>query len=88
MQRKRTRGRPRIYPRLDDVLRYKKSLEANGIEESTDEFLLNKSQNQIEFPNSLHVDNELGISKSSKLRQLLTNSKETFKDEISIDKMK
>ena len=77
MQRKRTRGRPRIYPRLDDVLRYKKSLEANGIEESTDEFLLNKSQNQIEFPNSLHVDNEL-----------LTNSKETFKDEISIDKMK
>ena len=27
MQRKKTRGRPRIYPRLEDVLRYKKSLQ-------------------------------------------------------------
>ena len=45
MQRKTTRGRPRIYPRIDDVLRYKRSLEiTSGIEDSKVEVQLKKSE--------------------------------------------
>ena len=33
MVKKKSRGRPRKYPRLDDVLRYKNSLESDIIEE-------------------------------------------------------
>ena len=87
MQRKTTRGRPRIYPRIDDVLRYKRSLEiTSGIEDSKVEVQLKKSQNQIDM-----IYEELGSTtttsittdpSTSKLRQLLTNNKETFKDGI------
>ena len=33
MVKKKSRGRPRKYPRLDDVLRYKNSLESDIIED-------------------------------------------------------
>ena len=32
MVKKKSRGRPRKYPRLDDVLRYKNSLQSDDIE--------------------------------------------------------
>ena len=86
MQRKTTRGRPRIYPRIDDVLRYKRSLEiTSGIEDSKVEVQLKKSQNQIDTMNEELGSTSTSITtdpSTSKLRQILTNNKETFKDGI------
>ena len=87
MQRKTTRGRPRIYPRIDDVLRYKRSLEITtiGIEDSKVENQFKKSQNQIDTMNEELGSTSTSITtdpSTSKLRQLLTNNKEIFKDGI------
>ena len=87
MQRKTTRGRPRIYPRIDDVLRYKRSLEITtiGIEDSKVENQFKKSQNQIDTMNEELGSTSTSITtdpSTSKLRQLLTNNKEIFKDRI------
>ena len=87
MQRKTTRGRPRIYPRIDDVLRYKRSLEitTSGIEDSKVEVQSKKSQNQIDTMNEELGSTSTSITtdpSTSKLRQILTNNKETFKDGI------
>ena len=87
LQRKTTRGRPRIYPRIDDVLRYKRSLEITtiGIEDSKVENQFKKSQNQIDTMNEELGSTSTSITtdpSTSKLRQILTNNKETFKDGI------
>ena len=87
MQRKTTRGRPRMYPRIDDVLRYKRSLEITtiGIEDSKVENQFKKSQNQIDTMNEELGSTSTSITtdpSTSKLRQILTNNKETFKDGI------
>ena len=53
MVKKKSRGRPRKYPRLDDVLRYKNSLQSDDIE--LDDVIMEETIENIKIEGDLFL---------------------------------